>query len=88
MVVFDDELGLFAPMGWDENCAGALACTYPVVIFDDRKQARRAISISRKFAAQRREQGEIVNDDWTPECSKAIQVVSVVSAYQRKELEK
>ena len=88
MVVFDDESGVIGPMGWDEDCEGALEYAYPVVIFDDRRQARQAISVSRKFASLRKEQGKIANSDFFPECSKHIHVVNVVSACQGKELEK
>lgn len=65
MVVFDDEMGVCAPMGLDADCDGALcANSGPVALFTSRADARRAIRISTAYAKLRKEQGLPVNEDF------------------------
>lgn len=77
IVVFDDDAGFIAPMGWDEECEGALEYGRPVVVFPDRKAAQKAIRVSKKWAALRQAQGKVVNTDFLPECAKCIQIIPV-----------
>ena len=67
MVVFDDEQGVCAPMGWDAECPGALcsAGVLPAVLFPSRKEARAAIKVSVAFARLCQAQGRPVNEDFT-----------------------
>ena len=80
LVTYDDEMGLCVPMGWDSECDGALECTSPPVIFPNRAAAQKAIRISKRWNALRREQGGIVNSDFDPECVKNVRIVPVISA--------
>lgn len=76
IVLWDDEMGVCCPMGWDDDCDGALCCiTDSVAIFPDRKAARRAIDISAKFAQLRRSQGKPVNLDFIGDARKNLRVV-------------
>ena len=69
-VIFDDDMGMCAPMGWDADCDGALAYGEPVVVFPNRGAARKAIRISRLWNALLRERGETTNSDFDPEAVK------------------
>lgn len=83
IVLWDDEMGVCCPMGWDEDCDGALCCiTDSVAIFPDRKAARRAINISAKFAQLRRTQGKPVNLDFIGDARKKLRVVPCKPNYQ------
>lgn len=65
IVVWDDQMGVCAPMGWDEDCEGALCCASDeVAVFSSRKEARKAITISARFAALRVSQGKPANTDF------------------------
>lgn len=67
IVVFDDDQGVCVPMGWEDDCEGAL-CAYGrhvhVALFNSRADARRAIRISSAYARLRKEQGKPANDDF------------------------
>lgn len=42
IVLWDDEQGVYCPMGWDEDCAGAICClNKSVAIFQSRSAATR-----------------------------------------------
>ncbi len=76
IVIFDDEQGLCQPMGWDDECKGALcACTGSVAVFDTRAEARRAIAVSRAYMRLCEAQGKPTNDDWRPACANCIKVL-------------
>ena len=76
IVVWDDEMGMCVPMGWDADCAGAIcACNRHVAVFASRAEARRAIDISSKFAALCRAQGRPANDDFMGDARKNLRVV-------------
>ncbi len=67
IVVYDDEMGLCVPFGWDDDCAGAIASAIrqPVAAFPDRKAARKAITISTRYARLCEAQGIPPNTDFT-----------------------
>lgn len=76
IVLWDDEMGVCCPMGWDDDCAGALCCLHDTVaIFHDRKAARRAIDISAKYAQLCRAQSKPVNLDFIGDARKKLRVV-------------
>jgi hypothetical protein len=77
IVVFDDEQGICAPFGWDEDCEGAICCSSKPVVFANRRLARQAITVSRRWAALRKAQGQTSNADFEPGCSDSIKVLSV-----------
>ena len=79
IVIYDDENGLQCPMAFDEDCDGALcAWSFPETIaaFENRKEARNAITISTKFAQLRKSQGRPENTDFT-EFKKNLRVVEM-----------
>lgn len=67
IVVFDNNDGICVPMGWDEDCDGAIegAWTKPVAMFETRADARKAINISAAAAKLAIAQGKPANDDFT-----------------------
>lgn len=66
IVVWDDGMGLCAPLSWDAHCLGALSCCGDsVAIFPGRKEARKAISISTHYAKLCKAQGLPENTDFT-----------------------
>lgn len=66
IVVYDDDMGACFAMGLDDACEGAISCsTGTVAVFANRKQARKAIAISKAFAKLCELQGGIVNTDFT-----------------------
>lgn len=67
MVFFElDTDAMCYPMGNDPACVGALqASSDKPVLFDTRKQARKAITISTRWALLREAQGLPVNEDFT-----------------------
>lgn len=66
IVVYDDRECLVLPMGWEEECEGALCSSGgPIAFFNSRREALKAISISSKFAALRKAQGKPHNTDFT-----------------------
>ena len=79
-MTYDDEMGLCVPMGWDSEWKGALEGGATPVIFPTRAAAQKAIRISKRWNALRREQGRIVNSDFDPECVKNVRIVPVISA--------
>lgn len=66
IVCWDDEMGACWPMGWDDDCAGALCAMHDgkIVMFDSRADARKAIKVSTAFARLRKAQGLPVNEDF------------------------
>ncbi len=78
IVVFDDDAGFCMPFRNDPDCEGAL-CTgggEPVVMFDNRKDAVKAIRISKKFAELQLAQGKPHNSDFI-EGAKFVCIVDV-----------
>ena len=68
IVIFDDDQGLSCPMGWDKDCEGAIvAYTYGegIAVFGNKRDARKAITISRRSALLCESQGKPVNTDFT-----------------------
>lgn len=80
LVTYDDQMGLCVPMGWDHECKGALEGGETPVIFPNRAAAQKAIRVSRRWNALRKEQGGSVNSDFDPECVKNVRIVPVISA--------
>lgn len=80
IVVYDDGQGVEFAYGWDSDCDGALAYSRPVVVFPDRKAARRAIRISAAHAKLLIEQGIIASDDsdFIPPYQANIRIVPVL----------
>lgn len=79
VVLWDDNMGVCCPMGWDADCAGAICCLdKSVAIFASRKDARKAIDISTKYALLCKSQGKPVNLDFLGECRKNLRVVECV----------
>lgn len=65
IVVWDDDMGLCCPMGWDSDCEGALCANAGrVALFRSRAAARKAIRISAAYAKLCNEQGKRANDDF------------------------
>lgn len=83
IVVYDDEMGICAPFGWNDSCEGALCSTYdgPVALFDTRKQAQQAINISKAYAKLCGLQGRPVSTDFT-EHAKCIKIVPLAKEPQ------
>ncbi len=81
IVVFNDEQGALWPMGWDEDCKGALCGTdmtrRPPVLFNDRASARRAIRVSAAFAKLCAAQGLPVNEDFR-DAIKCVKIVKCI----------
>jgi len=70
IVAYDDGDCIFLPMQWDADCEGAICSTSrpdSVAVFPSRKEARRAINISRAFALLEKAQGKPYNSDFTEE---------------------
>ncbi|MGV3485371.1 MAG: hypothetical protein ACO1RT_13210 [Planctomycetaceae bacterium] len=66
IVVYDDDGAICAPYSLDEECEGAIALTDgPVALFPDREAARKAITISRRYAELLESQGKPFSDDFT-----------------------
>ena len=81
MVIYNDDDCLKLPMGFDNDCEGAIcvgADCGPFALFPNRKAARRAISISTRFALLRREQGKPVNEDFIGDCLKNVKIIPCV----------
>lgn len=80
IVVYDDEANVCVPMGWDEDCDGAI-CTSSyqagVAVFPDRKAARRAIAISTAFVRLRFAQGLPDSEEFTAS-RKNIRIIKLV----------
>lgn len=77
-VFFDDQQGICFPMGWDDDCEGAI-CSWcepgKVAVFRTRKDARTAIGISIRWNELLRAQGKVRNEDFDPECRKCLIIV-------------
>lgn len=72
IVVFDDEQGLCVPFGFSQECDGAFeaACgNTPVAVFPGRAAARKAITISKRYAKLIEAQGGPVNMDFTTDAA-------------------
>lgn len=79
VVLWDDNMGVCCPMGWDADCAGAICCLdKSVASFASRKAARKAIDISTKYALLCRAQGKPVNLDFRGACRKNLRIVECV----------
>ncbi len=79
IVIFDDDQGIAFPMGPDSDCDGALCCMEKsVAFFSNRKNARKAIIISERFAALNAAQGKIVNRDFAGDAKKCVRIVPCV----------
>jgi len=75
IVVWDDQQGVCCPMTFDDECEGAICCgSGPVALFSDRKQALRAIRISKAFAKLCETQGKPANADFLGDAAKCIQI--------------
>lgn len=78
IVVFDDDMGLCVPMTWRKSHPGALrppGKAEPIAVFHDRKDAQRAIRMSRHLAQMESEQGVICDDDFMPRNRQQIKVI-------------
>lgn len=64
MVVFDDDMSLCMPYGMSKECEGALDNAQPTALFRSRKQARRAITISKAHAKLKKLQGVPFSEDF------------------------
>lgn len=79
IVLWDDNMGVCCPMGWDSDCAGAICCIdKSVAIFPSRKAARKAINISAKYALLCQAQGKPANLDFLGQCRKNLRIVECV----------
>ena len=79
VVLWDDEQGVYCPMGWDDDCEGGLCCIQKTIAtFDSRKAARKAINISAKFAQLRLAQDLPVNLDFIGAARKNLRIVECV----------
>lgn len=79
IIVFDDTNGLCVPYGWDADCEGAIeAHGQSVAVFETRKAANTAITISRKFADLQKAQGKPFNTDFS-EYRKNIQILPAIT---------
>lgn len=83
IVVFDNGDCLCIPMVEDKDCQGALSCGSmdgkdKVALFLDRKQARKAIEISTKFALLCKSQGKPVNVDFIGYAKKCVKIIPCV----------
>ncbi|MEM6911072.1 MAG: hypothetical protein AAF555_05760 [Verrucomicrobiota bacterium] len=68
VVLYDDKGGLQCPMMWDADCEGALTAWWhpnPIATFPSRADARKAITISTKYAQLVKAQGKPENTDFT-----------------------
>jgi hypothetical protein len=79
MVFYRDPEGLLiSPMGWDDDCDGAICVDDDnLVAFETRAQAQKAIAISRAWWKLCREQGKPLNDDFCPAMRKHVRIVKV-----------
>lgn len=65
VVIYDDQMGMCFPYGWDDSCEGAIAISSEdVALFETRKQARDSINISTCFARLGQSQGKPFNHDF------------------------
>ncbi len=67
IVVYEDEnSGMCWPMGWDDECQGAISAMTngTVAIFDGKASARQAIRVSTAYAKLRQVQCLPFNDDF------------------------
>lgn len=68
VVLYDDDNGISCPMAWDDDCEGAIRGMWAkekIATFASRKDARKSIDISAKFAALQKAQGKLENTDFT-----------------------
>jgi hypothetical protein len=78
IVVWDDGEGLCVPMTAAADCEGGIcACCHKdkVALFTSRKAARRAITISTKYAQLCEAQGKVANTDFLGECRRCVRIV-------------
>lgn len=75
IVVWDDQSGICFPMGWDDDCEGAIcAAGSAVAAFASRKEAMSAIRISSRFAELRKSQGRPANNDFLGDARRNLRV--------------
>lgn len=75
IVVYDDGESICAVMGWDDDCDGAICATCgDVAVFESRKDALKAIRISKAFAKLCVEQGKMANSDFLGDAAKCIDI--------------
>lgn len=79
IVVYDDNCGMCVPLGFDQDCEGALSFGEHVALFADANAARKAIAISVKFAELQKAQGKIPNTDFLLPARKHIRILSVAT---------
>ena len=80
LIVYDD-CGIRFPMTWDKSCEGAVCCANgkeSVVVFQSRADARRAVTISARFAALEKAQAKEHNSEFL--IPGQIQIVPIVWA--------
>lgn len=68
VVLYDDGGGLQCPMMWDAECEGALTAwchPNPIATFRSKAEARKAITISTRYAQLVKAQGNHENTDFT-----------------------
>lgn len=78
IVIYEDGDCLCIPQGWDKDCEGAICSgntEEAVAVFEGRKEDRKAIDISAKFAALEKAHGKPANDDFLGESRKNFRVV-------------
>lgn len=82
IVIWDDEMGVSSVMSFDDDCEGALCWKSggKVALFANREQARKAIKISKAFAALNEAQGKVTNSDFLLPASKCLKIVPVKRA--------
>lgn len=78
IVVYDDSAGICYHYTWDENCDGALRSSNegePAALFQTRKDARKAIEISKAFMRLQKLRDEPANDDFDAKYLKCIRII-------------
>lgn len=75
IVVWDDNAGVSAVFGWDDDCDGALCMSEHVAWFATRQAAKTAINISVTFARLNQLQGKPHNSDFTDVVLKNVRIM-------------
>lgn len=75
IVVWDDNACIVSPMGWNDDCEGAIESSCPsVAFFATRAEARKAIRISTAFARLNEARQGTANSDFLPPCLKNVKI--------------
>lgn len=75
IAIYDDGDCIISPMGWNEDCDGAIESACPsVALFATRSDARKAIRISTAFARLNEAQQGTANTDFLPPCLKNVKI--------------